>query len=325
MSNLEDHEEVSNFDTVSPDKAERDTLLDQLIECYPLSLRRKVLELNSNLPIEDLKLVVETTIASCGGSYDMAEAIRKVEEQYISIIDSSSFKAKLSLLEKKGANYISLVQKLEKIAGSDFVLNTLKFEDYMRVNKSLIRNIEMVHETILGIAEEEGLEIPKESLFKKDDSSFPIVEGLPADPRVIGYILTMINVTLRGNKARSLVLEDLNRKLQNDVKNKEIELIKVRQSLFAANEKTKNLVPEKIKADDPRYTLKTGKGYLYLLDDTKKPGFKNFGYDGTFEKAMIFEKKSQAYRYLDIFSINKPKLLNRIGGLKVITININEE
>jgi hypothetical protein len=109
------------------------------------------------------------------------------------------------------------------------------------------------------------------------------------------------------------------------LKSLEAEAVKLRQNLFAANERTKNLVPEKEKADDPRYTIKTGKGYLFLLDPDQKAGFKNFGYDGSFAEALIFEKKASAYRYLDLFANNKPKLLARIGGLKVITININEE
>jgi hypothetical protein len=84
----------------------------------------------------------------------------------------------------------------------------------------------------------------------------------------------------------------------------------------------KGLVQQKPKADDSRYMLRTGNlGYLRLKNDNQKPSFDNFAYDGDCYNAVMLDNKESAFRYIDGFMIKRPKLLKKLGGLTVVSVD----
>lgn len=306
------------------DDTERDELLEKLKACYPRSVVEKEIVRLANLPIDKLRIIVETTIASTGGSFDTAKLIQEVEETYARITQSEVFQRKLAVVESRGSNYIATVQRIERLAGTDIVTQHLKFEEFMGLVKALIRNVEAVHSTILAIAEEENMWLPPENVFKKDDA-IPLIPGIPADPRVIGFVLSALHSNLKGYHGQAVAANDINRKLLIQIEGLKSDLARSRQELLSANESRKGLVSFRPTCRDSLFCLRVGGEksgrFLSLIHPDKKPSFENFNYEGTFEDALTVDSMEKARRYIDIFMRKKPKLLKKKGGLDVIEIN----
>lgn len=303
---------------------ERDELLEQLKTCFPPSVIEREVIRWSNLPIVDLRNMVETTIACTGGSFEAATLIKELEGLYSQVTQTEIFRRKSAILEMKGASHIAMVQRIEKLAGTDFVTQHLKFDEFMNTCKALTYNIEAVHSVILRIAEEEGLMLPPENAFKPDDA-IPIVEGLPADPRIIGYVITSLHSQMKAYHGQVMALNDSFRKLQLENVYLKKELERSREECKASNEARIGLVPFRPTHGDPVYLIRIGgekgQSYLSLINPDKKPNFDNFNYEGNFENALILDTAEQARRYIDKFVTKKPKMLKRLGGMVIIECN----
>lgn len=302
------------------DQIERDKLLETLKSCYAPSIVETFILNVSNWPLPELRKTVETTLLNTGGSFDAAKKIREIEDLFVGIANSPTFQAKLAALEERGADYIKIVQRLERLAGSDMVVQSLKFDDFTALVKSLIRSIEMVHSSIIQIAEQENLVLPASDAF--DKTLMPVVQGMPADPRIIAFIVTSLHSRLKGFQSVAAHSVSIIRDKDLRINHLEDEVKKLRDDLKSAIESKKGLGPIR-KPVNIDYVIRCNSTDTFIrrLDEDAKLTFKNIAFDGEHYEALSFETVEKARRFIDLIKSKKPKTYKKLD-LEITTIEV---
>lgn len=302
------------------DQIERDELLEKLKNCYAPSIVETFIVSVSNWPLSELRKTVETTVINTGGSFDAAKKIREIEELFVNISNNETFKAKLAALEERGADYIKVVQRLERLAGSDMVVQALKFEEFTALIKGLIRSIEMVHSSILQIAEEENLTLPASDAF--DKTVIPVVQGMPADPRIIAFIITSLHSRLKAFQSVAAHSVSIIRDKDLQINHLTDEVKRLRDDVKSLMESKKGLAPfRKPKIVDYVIRCNASDTFIRRIREDAKLTFKNVAFDGESYEALSFETTEKARRFIDLLRSKKPKTCKK-HDLEITTIEV---
>ena len=210
MVNAEDEKPFSTFTTEVENEHEH--TLKEVRDFYEL-LDMPTMGRNFDLmSTEDLKEHLYLLRTNNGGSFSMARLLQTVEMEYDGYLKSDTLRMRMSLVEQKAADFIVLAQKMRSIVGKDFVINGVRSQDYHNMLKCAVANVSVMHEKISAIGRQLGLQMPTEELRFRGDS-VPIIEGMPADPRVAMYVLDILIAHL---DKFAMQLDQNNKQLQRD-------------------------------------------------------------------------------------------------------------
>jgi hypothetical protein len=237
-----------------------------------------------------------------GGSFSVAQKLQETEIEYDRLLKSDVLRLRMDLLEHKGADVITLMQKMRTIIGNDFVINNVRTADYHNMLKSAVSFISVMHDKISELGSRLGIKMPLNELRIRGES-IPVVEGMPADPRVAMYVL---NVMITYIDKFQLLTETANKQAQRDkiridfLEKREVALNKTVEAhrLHAA---TVNEQLERFTADSSYWIVKDQKGnILRAIDPDRKPtNVRDLDLRGDYDNAMQFLSKTGARTWAD--------------------------
>lgn len=206
------------------DENSREALINEIRNFYQL-LDMDLIEKNIEA-MDDISLLdhVRLLRINNGGSFNMAAVIQRAEVEYLEYVNSDLMKMRMNLITTKGTDFIALAQKVRSLIGNDFSISQTRSLDYFNMLKSATSTISVIHDKITAIASALGLSFTHTSFNPRGDI-IPIIEGMPADPRIAIAVLNALiahldkfadmqrnnMAQLERNRLRIATLEDSNK------------------------------------------------------------------------------------------------------------------
>jgi len=288
---------------VEPTREERrEQLLKEVREFYELldmpSMGRNFAQMDDITLEEHLGLLRKNN----GGSLKMAELIQQTEIEYDNLLKSETLKMRMTLIEQKSVDTIAMMQKLRSVIGNDFVIGGVKASDYHLMLKSAVSFISVIHDKTTMIGQQLGIKLPVNELNKRLDS-IPIVENMPADPRIAMCVLNALmaymdkfHMLLDAGRTQNMRSEDRIRALEN------------REKFLAKNlddaQAYKKLVEEqyeKYVANSAYWIIKDSEGRILRQVNPEEPirHTRDLDLRGDYDTALVFPSRTQAHHWRD--------------------------
>lgn len=196
-----------------------------------------------------------------GGTLNMATTLNKAEIEYDNYLRSDLMKMRMGLIAEKGADFVAVAQKIRQLVGNDFVISKARSTEYHNMLKSATSTISVLHEKITQIASLLGLTFNNDSLNPRGDI-IPIVEGMPADPRIAIAVLNTLMAYI--DKFNSIQNSNVQQLARNAIKIKTLEENK--QVLERRNQEVQEHAASVLRM----YEEYTTKNCFWLIVDTRK-------------------------------------------------------
>ncbi len=170
----------------------REAALAEIRRYYTLVDTKRSMESISKL--DDISLFEHLHLlrSNYGPDIDTAAVLREVEVDYRRFLNSDRYQSALGNINKRSADYVKVVQRLERSIGSDVVLQGMRAKEPYEALKQAIKYITTVTDGIFALAEKMGITVPADELLPNSEQ-VAIVEGLPADPRLALYVLSIFH------------------------------------------------------------------------------------------------------------------------------------
>lgn len=148
-----------------------------------------------NMTLPQLHEYLASLRVSSGGSIQVAELLAEVEEAYAETLASEDVQRKLSLIEAKGADFLTLASRVHRALGSDVVVNGVRYQEYHELLKHLVRHSSVVSAHIVDIASLLRITIPEQ--LENGGTPIPVVSGMQLNTKATLYILSVLLNNMR--------------------------------------------------------------------------------------------------------------------------------
>lgn len=202
------------------DPNSRTALMNEIRKFYHI-LDMPLLEKNFE-NMDDIALLEHVRLLRInnGGSINIAAILQRTEVEYDNYLRSDTMKMRMNLIAEKGADFIAISQKLRQLIGNDFVINQTRSTEYHNMLKSATSTISVLHDKIAQIASLLGVSFTNDSFNPRGDT-IPIVEGIPADPRIAIAVLNTLAAYV--DKFNSIQTSNVQQLARNTEKIKRLE------------------------------------------------------------------------------------------------------
>lgn len=232
-----------------------------------------------------------------GGSLNMAVLLQQTEMEYDEFLKSETLKMRMRLIEQKSIDTVTLMQRMRNIMGNDFAINGVRAQEYHNMLKSAVSFISTVHEKIAAIGQQLGLKVPLNQFNERIDS-VPIVENMPADPRVAIYVLNALmahmdkfHMLLDNNRAQ-------NQRAEERIKSAESREKHITKMLEDAQQRAKDLSEafDKFTGNSSYWIIRDTEGRILRQIDPNEPirHTRDLDLRGDYDSALVFPSRSGA-------------------------------
>ena len=246
------------------------------------------------MTLPELRDYVYTLRINSGGSTSVAQLLADMEEDFHKFINSEDVQRKLALAEAKGANFINVAQKVQRILGSDVVINSIRHDDYPQLVRRLVTHVSVVQNAITQMADLMRLEVPEH--LDLGGETVPVVEGMQLNTKSTLYLLNLVVNNMRAWHVSSRNAEELRDRYQKDAElaAKQVEKhVKDNRDMQQRVESIRKQF-EGLVSNVKGFVLKNSKGYLGKKDDEKPLSFGNLTYRDHLQDAIWMTSKVAA-------------------------------
>ncbi len=289
----------------------RRRLLEMAAQYHPIGKLSKTTPYDK-MTISQLEDHVELLRINNGGTPIAAKILTDIQNDYRELLSSDEVRRRLAIVEAKGARFVEIAQKLERLIGGEITVKAMKFEEYHSLLKTLSSALTIISFEITKQAELLGIKLPIDELATSI-GDVPVIEGMPLDEQSIMYILRNMTASLEHWHNIALSLRSNIQKLEATVATQqqviEAQKIKLNEDAVQRNQFIQSYTDKFTEIE--KYFIKASfnNGFLALIDPDEKLNKKNLTFTADIREALFLTNKRAAQRIIEVLSeTNKYKV-----------------